>query len=303
LNTTGCGADLFRAARYRQCASVGARFFRNSKGMLAKNRLIKTWLRARSLSSHHRGGDVLFSPCLPNVFDYTIVKICERLGLRRKGYLTEKTVIAVQWKDSSIVEPISPINGIHIINHKCLDITKRNVETKFEEIFGYALAVDPMIPGNRIVRKSNLNATHDGVIFDTPVQAEPGYVYEALINNQINERLIEDIRVPVIGNQIPYIYLKRRPIGIRFTDTHSSVEMTSPENCFSISEIELIKAFVESMGADFCELDILRDRTNGLLYIVDLNKTPYSSVIKLGFLERMHAIDKLAAAFEGEFLS
>lgn len=271
--------------------------------MIGKNRLIKTWLRARSLSSQHRGRDVLFSPYLPNSFDYTIVKICERLGLRRKAHLTEKTVIAVQWEDSSIVEPISPINGIHIINHKCLDITKRKVETKFAEIFGYALAADPTIPGNRIVRKSNLNATHDGAIFDTPIQAEPGYVYETLVHNQINERLVEDIRVPVIGSQIPYIYLKKRPIETRFTDKQSSVETTTPENCFSIPEIELIKIFVASMGADFCELDILRDRKSGLIYIVDVNKTPHSSVQKLSFLERMRAIDKLAVAFESEFIS
>jgi hypothetical protein len=278
-------------------------FFRNSEVMLGQNRLTKTWLRARSLSSHHRGCDVLFSPHPPSVFDYTIVKICERLGLRRKTHLTEKTVIAVQWKDSSIVDPISPIDGIRILNHKCLDITKRQVETKFEEIFGYPLAADPAIPGHRIVRKSNLNATHDGVIFDTPVQPEPGYVYETLVNSQINERFVEDIRVPVIGRQIPYIYLKRRPIEIRFVDMHSSVEMTGPESCFSIPEMDLIKNFVESMGADFCELDILRDRKSGLIYIVDLNKTPHSSVIKLNFLERMHAVDKLAVAFESEFLS
>jgi hypothetical protein len=271
--------------------------------MPGKNALAKTWLRARSLCSHHRGHEVLFSPCLPGVFDYTIVKICERLGLRRKADLTEKTVIAVQWKDSSIVEPIPPISGLRIINHKCIDITKRAVQTKFAEIFGYALAADPAIPGNRIVRKSNLNATHDGVIFDTPVQAEPGYVYETLIHNQISERFVEDIRVPVIGSQIPFIYLKRRPIEIRFTDKQSFVERTVPENCFSAPEIELIKIFVESMGADFCELDILRDWKSGLIYIVDVNKTPYSSVMKLSFLEKMRAVDKLATAFESEFLS
>ena len=42
----------------------------------------------------------------------------------------------------------------------------------------------------------------------------------------------------------------------------------------SIDEAEKIRLFCERMKLDYCELDVLRDKNNGRIYIVDANSTP-----------------------------
>lgn len=270
--------------------------------MVGSDRLVKTWLRTKSLTSGCRGSEILFHPHPSGRFNYTVVKICNRLGLRRRLHQTEKTILAIRWEDASVSTPVPEVQGIRLLNGKCLDITKRRIQAEFESIFGYPLAIDPTVPGNRIVRKSNLNAKHDGVVIDTPVEPDPDYVYEILVDNRVNERLVEDIRVPVVGGQIPLIYLKYRPVETRFANENSSAEIAKPEDCLSVPEIGLIKKFAEAMGADFCEIDVLRDRPSGRIYIVDLNTTPFGPPLRLNFLNRMRAVDLLALAFESEFL-
>jgi hypothetical protein len=66
-------------------------------------------------------------------------------------------------------------------------------------------------------------------------------------------------------------------------------------------EQKTILAFAKGMGADWCELDILRNKTNGLIYIVDLNKTPYGPPAELA--EKEKAVTLLATAFQDNFVS
>jgi hypothetical protein len=44
------------------------------------------------------------------------------------------------------------------------------------------------------------------------------------------------------------------------------------------------------MGAQFCELDVLRHKGNGKIYIIDLNKTPYGPPSKLDSVSKEIAI-------------
>jgi hypothetical protein len=270
--------------------------------MVGNDRLAEIWLKTKSLTSGRRGGEILFHPHFPGRFNYTIVKICNRLGLRKTFHRTGKTILAIHWEDVSVSTPMPEVEGVRILNNACLDITKRRIEAEFETVFRYPLAIDPTVPCNRIVRKSNLNAKHDGVVIDTPVQPDPDYVYEILVDNRVNERLVEDIRVPVVGRQIPLVYLKYRPVETRFANENSSAEIAKPEDYLSVSEIGLIKKLAEAMGADFCEIDVLRDRQSGRIYIVDLNTTPFGPPLRLDFFNRMRAVDLLALAFESEFL-
>ena len=61
----------------------------------------------------------------------------------------------------------------------------------------------------KMVKKSDINAEHDGVIIDAPIDAvEEHYIYQILINNSLSDKLIIDIRVPVIGNVLDFVYLK-----------------------------------------------------------------------------------------------
>ena len=50
---------------------------------------------------------------------------------------------------------------------------------------------------------------------------------------------------------------------------------------FSDKEIHLTHKFIEKMGIDFAEIDILRDNSTGLMYIVDVNPVPSGGLLNL----------------------
>jgi hypothetical protein len=271
--------------------------------MIARFRMTKTWLRTKGLTSAHRGDEILFFPGFPLPFNYTMAHICARLGLRMKKQRSERTKLAIYWKDASVLSPPQQPTGLRCVNAHCLDITKAHVAKTFEDIFGYSHTVDPAKPQGLIVRKSNLNGMHDGILIETPASPEPGYVYETVIDNQINDGFIEDIRVPIIGSQIPCIYFKRRWIETRFGEDNSSAALAKWEDALSKTEVQQLMTFAKAMGAEFCELDVLRDRKSGLIYVVDVNKTPWGPPKKFSFREKIACIDSLALAFQQEFLS
>lgn len=52
---------------------------------------------------------------------------------------------------------------------------------------------------------------HDGVVIQSPIdEVDEEFVYQRVVNNNISNDYIEDIRVPVFGEEIPFCYLKRR---------------------------------------------------------------------------------------------
>jgi hypothetical protein len=55
------------------------------------------------------------------------------------------------------------------------------------------------------------------------------------------------------------------------------------------------------MGADFCEFDVLRDNHSKLIYIIDVNKTPYGPPNGLSSEETKKAVDLLTKSFVKAF--
>ena len=182
-----------------------------------------------------------------------------------------------RWDDVtwSHVEPFAHQEAA--INRWCTDVSKQYVSRVFTEVFGYDLMVDPTTYVGRVVKKSDRNATHDGEVIDCPIPPEdvtPGYVYQKAIDNRRDGADgFYEYRVPVLGQTLPVVYIKYRPADAQFK-AFDGVEVVAPESVLSGPERKQILAFAEAMRMEYGELDVLRDRGDGRIYVVDANDTP-----------------------------
>lgn len=183
-------------------------------------------------------------------------------------------------------------------NIDCIDIRKSVVSRVFEETFGYGLAVDPTTHVGPAVEKSEANGKHDGRIIECPIaQPRPGYVYQRLIDNTFDGSDFVDIRTPVVGGKIPFVYLKRRTRDLRFSNENHRVDLVEADAMLSPDEQAAIARFASAMALDFGGLDVLRNREDGRIYIVDANKTDMGPPSALSGANKMRAMRGVARAF------
>ena len=83
----------------------------------------------------------------------------------------------------------------------------------------------------------------------------------------------------------------------RFSKNDREVTITDVDAVLSIDEQEKVLAFSKQMGLDFGGLDVLRNREDGRIYIVDVNKTDIGPPIALSGRQKLMAIRGLAGAF------
>lgn len=183
-------------------------------------------------------------------------------------------------------------------NIGCFDIRKSVVSRVFEETFGYAMTLDPLVHQGRAVEKSEGNGKHDGRIVECPMaQPRSDRVYQRLIDNTFDGSEHIDIRTPIVGGRIPFVYLKRRTQELRFTNENHRVDLIDADAVLSSREQAQIVAFAEAMRLDFGGLDVLRDRADGRIYIVDANKTDMGPPSALSGHEKFRAMRGIANAF------
>jgi len=201
-------------------------------------------------------------------------------GDRRRGATDRPPLLRLYWGGDTAAAPgdrlpLAP-EWRHALNAGLLDTGKRNVAAVFARAFGYRLAVDPRTHRGPCVAKSDRNSAHDGRVLDCPTsRVEAGTAYELLVDNRSDERTVVDIRVPVVGGEIPFVYLKYRPLGDRFRNANSRVEVAPTGRVLSRGERERIRAFCRLIGLDLGELDVLRDAADGRIYVVDVNHMPF----------------------------
>lgn len=208
-----------------------------------------------------------------------IYQVCHLLGYRISNDLEAPASFAMAWEDRTFREMrpelVQLSDRLAVFNLGCQDISKRRVEAVHKEVFGYGLAIDPRIHAGPYVRKANENSRHDGrVTTDLVDTLEEGVVYQRVVDNRVSRRLVQDIRVLVCGDTIPLCYLKTRPIESRFSNGNSWVSIGAPSELLSAAERRLIVQLCRRLGMDVGEVDALRDRGTGLLYVVDANPTP-----------------------------
>ncbi len=257
------------------------------------------------------GQELHFYPQVPYA-EYTIWKVCSLLGLRRRRLrVGAKTVYVFDDNDFEPgrlpdLDTIKGANPVRTINLRCTDISKTTVSRAFEQVFGYGIELDPTTHRGPIVVKSDANARHDGKVIEAPVarvDIDPGCVYQRLVDNERPGGLVEDIRVPVVGTMVPFVYLKYKPLETRFLVENRFVQLRECRDVFSGDEVERILEVCRRLGLDCGELDVVRDRATSRLYILDVNKTPWGPTNHLGLLDCYRAMWRMAQAFKRSFLS
>lgn len=206
-------------------------------------------------------------------------QICQELGLRISNDPAHNFDLAVKWKDSTIYQPGPVLYRLaprgRIVNLNCNDISKPHVDEIFKDAFGYSPVVDPLTYSGECVKKSISNAMHDGQIIQCPIpELEAGYIYQIIIDNQVDDQYVMDVRVAVFDNLIPCALIWLKPVESRFTVDIVERQLVDPSTLFSKEEQLKIIEFARKMGLDYGELDILRNRADGRIYIIDVNNTP-----------------------------
>jgi hypothetical protein len=209
--------------------------------------------------------------------------------------------VVMQFEDATYSPNDAPTklkHGVRLINFACRDVSKSNVTRACEAAFGNPLAIDPTTHVGPAVEKSEINAAHDGHIVQCPLVPAPGRVYQRVIDNRSwDPSLVEDLRTCTIGGKAVCVFIKRREVTKRFLNTNVEVLLRAPEEVFSPDELDQIGAFTREIGLDWGGVDVLRDRTDGRLYIVDANKTDMGPPISLNLPDKLKATRMLAAAF------
>ncbi|MDR4495758.1 MAG: hypothetical protein R3B74_15355 [Nitrospirales bacterium] len=259
---------------------------------------------------------ILFLPEPPKPL-FVIYKILLFLGYRITNDTSHKVHMGLKWLnafDGSPFLPDVPLfrklgqspSGIPIVNMHCHDVSKRQVSAVFEKIFGYSVSIDPRTYRGKCVMKSNWNGLHVGQILECPTAIPNSeFVYEKLINNETDNGLVQDIRVPIFKSIIPFVYIKQRAIDDRLVDrkhTAKNVKVSEVAEYLSDKEIQKIVQFCEALGLDYGEIDVLRDRKEGKIYIVDVNNNPAGPPEPINADDGKVAITRLAKAFEEAFV-
>jgi len=196
-------------------------------------------------------------------------------------------------------------NKIKKLNMSNNDISKVRINSVFDEVFGYPISVDPRKYRGKCVMKSNWNALHKGQIIECPTELHEGdFVYQKIIHNETDDGSVKDMRVPIYGKRTPFVYLKYRSVKDRFVDrehTNTKATIAEVDDVLSASELNSIYRFCEKIGMDYGELDVLRDKDDGRIYIVDANNAPSGPPSPISDDEAKVAIMRLSQTFEEAF--
>jgi len=260
-----------------------------------KRRLLAQRLGGRRASLH-------FAPQQPREA-YVIWKVAHHLGLRIVPAWQPHTVASVLWHDDTVIPPMVERASSNLINGRCLDISKRRVDEAMAVVLGYRLAIDPTVASGVCVRKSDANGTHDGELVRCPVAAPDGRsVYQRLVANTVSDSEVEDLRAVVVGATVPLVYVKHRPLRSRFSNTNSEVRLAGADAVFDESETRQLIDVAAELSLDLGELDVLRDREDGRIYVVDVSNTPSGPPNHLPRPDRSRAVELISSAVERQLL-
>lgn len=248
----------------------------------------------------------LILPELPHIASL-IYKISLWLGLPLTRRSLDHPSLLIRWstpaRATTPPELLRRTSDTPGINLYCTDVRKSRVEQAASAVLGYPLQVNPRTWPALLVQKSEENALHDGFVLQGPLHdPKPGFVYQKLVNNIQERGFVTDWRIPVFRKNIPFVYRKIRPVEDRFSNSNSRSEIVEVHDAFTPEEQAKIFDCCARLNLDYGEIDVLRDYTDGHLYIVDVNPTPSGPPSNLVESEPFQALRRLAAAFASAFL-
>jgi len=238
----------------------------------------------------------------------TIYKVGKVLGYNITNKLKSSVKYAIYWEyltfreEFSLLEKLS--NSKKVINLYSRDISKLYIDGIHKKVFGYSTLIDPLVFNGKIVKKNDVNAKHDGEILDAPIELkEEGYIYQILIDNTFSDELVMDIRVPVVGKVLDFVYIKYRDISERFKNSTVKTKVEPTSKIFNSEEIDLLNQYCAELKLEYGELDVLRNKSDNKIYTVDVNNTPQGPPANTHKNEAKIAISKIATALENYFIT
>lgn len=261
------------------------------------------WRLSRRLSGH-KPPTIAFVPDKPRPW-YLIWPVMHCSGAKPVDDPLQADIV-MQFDDSTTCCPELPDlsnrkRRVRTVNFNCRDISKSAVSAAFGRVAGYALAVDPRAYVGPVVDKSEINAAHDGRVVQGPFEPQPGRSYQKLIDNSIEGGLVEDLRTCTVAGRPVIVFRKRRPIGRRFANENVFVDWVRPEEVFTPAEIDLIRRFTSEIKLEWGGVDVLRNKGDGRIYIVDANKTDMGPPVAMPLGQKLRATRLLARAFGTSF--
>ncbi len=246
-------------------------------------------------------GTVFIYPFFPSRKS-TIYKISRHLKFNLISYPIANTKFGILFNDATFTEPLKEEISIPLLNNFIYDISKKNVDKKHQEIFGYNTTIDPITFIGKCVIKSDENALHDGEIIDCPInKKDPRKIYQIIIDNQEGD-LYVDYRVCVMKYDIVIVYKKFKDTKNRFSNNTCDAQIIDTNQIPCATQKNII-LFCHKMQSDFCELDVLKDNNTGKWFIIDLNKTPYGPPASLSKKDKKKAVEILSNGFAKNFFN
>jgi hypothetical protein len=188
------------------------------------------------------------------------------------------------------------VAGRSVLNAGVTDISKTRVAEAFGRVAGYDLALDPRTHEGQAVEKNELNGKHDGRLVDCPATPQPGKSYQRFIDSSDGVTAF-DYRTTIINRRPQFVLVKTKPATDRFSIHNVTVMFRELEEVFSAKEIDLIRRFAEEMQLDWGAFDVLRDRSSGRIYVVDVNKTDTGPAVDLSLKCRGRLKRAISRAF------
>ncbi len=253
-----------------------------------------------------RAPTILFYPEYPSK-KTLVFAICRHQGYNITTDLHRRCDLALAWENTTWRPEYPELRDtaahVRVLNLACRDISKKHLGETFEQVFGYPLTVDPLHHQGECVQKDDRNASKTGKIVSAPLSGPvPGCSYQRLVNNILDDGRCEELRTLIIGGRIPLVAVRLKLIADRFRSQWDEVYLRETDEIFPAAEQENITRFCERSGLDWGELDILRDRDDGRIYIVDVNNTPWGPPSALPESARRAVVRRLAEVFARTWL-
>ena len=228
-----------------------------------------------------------------------LARLCAILGYRLVSAPSRRFDVLVKFHNATFSgDAASPFGDIPAINGACNDISKMRVDREFHTAFGASTLVDPQQHHGSLVEKPDENAESGRRMVQAPLDPKPGFVYQRLIDSTTDDGTYIEYRLPIHDGRFPLVYRKVIDEGTRFEKKATSVTLEDPADHFSASELDGIRTVCRRMGVDFGEMDVLRDKRDGLPYVLDVNDTPEGLLRWVSPPDRARAFAMLAASFQ-----
>jgi hypothetical protein len=235
---------------------------------------LKNWI-----VNKNRPVTILAYPHLPSRKS-SLHKLCLHSNWNITNKPSRNYDVAMHWEYATFREEYQLLEQINqhtrVINLYCRDISKKTVDEIFTKAFGYSTFVDPLTYQGPCVKKSDINALHDGEIIQCPVkEKDERFIYQKVIKSVTEDGNYFDIRIPIINGEFPIVFYQHHPKEDRFGNSFKAI-MKKQEEVLSPEESAGIRRMAELLKIEFGEMDAIRDQNDGMLYVIDVNNTPTS---------------------------